>query len=223
MIRVYKSPNIPASLTSTSSYDGEDVKLQLLEDQHGKCYICERCRDTDFEIEHYKSQNKHPEFIQDWSNLFMGCRYCNGKKSNYYDDILNPRNCNIEEEIEQRIDFSSKKAIFNSHVNDKEHVNTAELLSKVYNGSKSVRSIKEERFFEKAISIINNFLDLVYLYLKSPSTETENAIKEELSIEKELLGFKYWIIHKNPTLNAKFANDMVWNRKNQNGTIRVSK
>ena len=97
------------------------------------------------------------------------------------------------------------------------------MLNKVYNGSKSVRSIKEERFFEKAISIINKFLDLVYLYLKSPSTETENAIKEELSIEKELLGFKYWIIHKNPTLNAKFANDMVWNRKNQNGTIRVSK
>lgn len=216
MIRVYKSPNIPASLASTASYNGEDVKQQLLADQRGKCYICERCRDTDFEIEHYKSQNKHPDLIQDWNNLFMGCRYCNGKKSNYYDDILDPHNCNIEEEIEQRIDFARKKAVFSSHVNDQEHVNTVELLNKVYNGNKCVRTIKEERFFEKAISIINKFSGLICSYLKCPSPVTEKAIKEELAMDKELLGFKYWIIHNNPFLNAIFANDMVWNRYSQN-------
>lgn len=212
MIRVYKSLNTPASLTSTASYDGEDVKKQLLADQHDKCYICERYRDTDFEIEHHKSQKNHPELIQDWNNLFMGCRYCNRKKSNDYDDILNPKDCNIEDEIEQRIDFTSKKAIFDSHVNDTEHSKTVELLNKVFNGSKRVRTIKEERFFEQAICIINRFSDLVYTYLKNPSPEMENAIKDELSIDKELLGFKYWMIHDNPSLNAVFANDMVWNR-----------
>lgn len=212
MIRVYKSPNTPASLTSTASYDGEDVKKQLLADQHDKCYICERYRDTDFEIEHHKSQKNHPELIQDWNNLFMSCRYCNGKKSNDYDDILNPKDCNIEDEIEQRIDFASNKAIFDSHVNDAEHLKTVELLNKVFNGSKRVRTIKEERFFEQAISIINRFSDLVYTYLKNPSPEMENAIKDELSIDKELLGFKFWMIHDNPSLNAVFANDMEWNR-----------
>lgn len=212
MIRVYKSPNIPASLTSTASYDGEDVKRQLLADQHDKCYICERYRHTDFEIEHHKSQKYHSELIRDWNNLFMGCRYCNGKKSNGYDDILNPKDCNIEDEIEQRIDFVGKKAIFSSHVNDTEHAKTVELLDKVFNGSQCIRKIKEEKFFEQAISIINRFSYLIYSYLECPSSEAENAIKSELAIDRELLGFKYWMIHDNPFLFAVFANDMVWNR-----------
>ena len=212
MIRVYKSPNIPASLISTAAYNGEDVKKQLLADQHDKCYICERYRDTDFEIEHHKSQRNHPELIQDWNNLFMGCRYCNGKKSNDYDDIINPKDSNIEEEIEQRIDFVGKKVLFSSHVNDIEHTKTIELLNKIFNGSKHVRTIKEERFFEQAISIINRFSDLVYSYLSNPSIEMENAINDELTIDKELLGFKYWMIHDNPSLYAVFKRKMVWNR-----------
>ena len=163
MIRVYKSPNIPASLISTAAYNGEDVKKQLLADQHDKCYICERYRDTDFEIE-------------------------------------------------QRIDFVGKKVLFSSHVNDIEHTKTIELLNKIFNGSKHVRTIKEERFFEQAISIINRFSDLVYSYLSNPSIEMENAINDELTIDKELLGFKYWMIHDNPSLYAVFKRKMVWNR-----------
>lgn len=37
MIKVYKSSQVPSSLTTTSAYDGEDVKQQLLVDQHNKC------------------------------------------------------------------------------------------------------------------------------------------------------------------------------------------
>lgn len=55
MIRVKKSHNAPSSLNTTSRYDGEDVKQQLLADQNDKCYLCERKRDTDFEIEHHKT------------------------------------------------------------------------------------------------------------------------------------------------------------------------
>ena len=60
MIKVYKSPDAPSSLATTTRYDGEDVKLQLLADQHDKCYICERRRDTDYEIEHHKSVELKP-------------------------------------------------------------------------------------------------------------------------------------------------------------------
>ena len=114
MIKVYKDSHIPSSLTTTSAYDGEDVKRQLLADQYDKCYICERNRDTDFEIEHHKSQTNYPNLIQDWNNLFMGCGYCNRKKSSCFDNILNPKECNIEDEIEQRIDFINKKALFHA-------------------------------------------------------------------------------------------------------------
>ena len=86
MIRVKKCSVAPASLSRTKRYDGEDVKKQLLEDHHEKCYICERRLVTDFEIEHFKSQDNHPELKQEWSNLFLVCSYCNGK--NPYTNII---------------------------------------------------------------------------------------------------------------------------------------
>ena len=112
MIRERKSENVPSSLLTTSQYDGEDVKAQLLEDLHEKCYICERKLGTDYEIEHFKSINNYPGLRQEWTNLFMACGYCNKKKSSSFDDNLYPLDTNIEDEIEQRIDFSRNKASF---------------------------------------------------------------------------------------------------------------
>ena len=51
MIRISKSQIVPESLTETQTYDREDVQERLLHDQHRKCYLCERTRTTDFEIE----------------------------------------------------------------------------------------------------------------------------------------------------------------------------
>ena len=212
MIKVYKDSRIPSSLTTTSAYDGEDVKRQLLADQYDKCYICERNRDTDFEIEHHKSQTNYPNLIQDWDNLFMGCGYCNRKKSSHFDNILNPKECNIEDEIEQRIDFLNKKALFHAKVDTQQHHKTIELLNKVFNGSKRIRNIKEERFFERALSVVNRFLELVHRYQSNPIPEMEKAIKDELAIDKEMLGFKYWIVSDNPNLHAVFAKDIIWNK-----------
>ena len=86
------------------------------------------------------------------------------------------------------------------------------MLCRIYNGTKRVRSIKEERFFEQALGIINRFSDLVKKYQEMPNFDTEKAVRDELSIDKELLGFKYWIIKKNAELSATFANDIIWNK-----------
>lgn len=212
MIKVYKDSQVPSSLKTTSAYDGEDVKRQLLADQYEKCYICERKRDTDFEIEHHKSQTNYPDLIQDWNNLFMGCGYCNRKKACRFDNILNPKDYNIEDEIELRIDFENKKAIFHTNISDSQHYDTITLLNQVFNGSNRIRNTKEERFLEQAISAINRFSDLVYRYLANPVPATEKAVRDELSIDKEWLGFKYWVIRDQPALYAVFAQDVIWNK-----------
>ena len=80
MIRVYKNPNAPLSLSTTKAYDGADVQQQLEDDHHKKCYLCERSLCTEFQIEHHRSQQNHPALRQDWNNLFWSCGYCNGKK-----------------------------------------------------------------------------------------------------------------------------------------------
>ncbi len=212
MIKVKKSHDEPSSLNTTLRYDGEDVKEKLLTDQSEKCYLCERKRDTDFEIEHHKSIHNFPDLAQDWNNLYMGCGYCNRKKSDSFDNTLVPKDCNIEDEIEQTIDFFNKKAIFSSKVNDEQHAETIELLYRIYNGISQPRTTKEERFFEQALSVMNRFSDLVMKYQETPTPETEKAVRDELSITKELLGFKYWIIKKDRTLSQVFASDVVWNK-----------
>ena len=215
MIRVRKSAIVPQSLTTTSAYDGEDVKKQLLEDQYDKCYLCERSCCTDFQVEHHKSKSEghFPELRQDWNNLFMGCSYCNGKKSDIFDDTLYPATINIEDEIEQRIDFLNKKAVFSSNTNDNQHKQTIGLLSRIHNGTNTLRRIKEERFIEYVISVVNSFLALIMNYQEHPSIETENAVRRELCIDKEMLGFKYWIIKDNPQLYAVFKDDIKWNKQ----------
>ena len=182
MIRVSKSNNIPRSLQTTKSYNAEDTVLQLSKDSHKKCYLCERKRDTDFNVEHYKSRENDPNLAQKWTNLFFACSNCNGKKKHSFDEILNPLTENIEEIIEQKMDFSNNKALFSvnsfpSPCADK----TIELLDRIYN-------------------------------LLSPTEELKKAIQEELLIDKELLGFKYWIIKNNEELFSEFENDMIWNR-----------
>lgn len=211
MIRERKNENVPSSLLTTSQYDGEDVKGQLLEDQHEKCYICERKLSTDFEIEHFKSKNNYPELRQEWTNLFLACGYCNKKKSSSFDDNLYPLDTNIENEIEQRIDFSRNKASFVTTINDVTHQNTVRMLHVFYNGKKKMRVIKEERFFDEAKQKMNRFLEKVNTFLMEPTPANRALVAAELSIEQEMLGFKYWVIRDNH-LETEFKDEIVWNK-----------
>ena len=211
MIRERKNENVPSSLLTTSQYDGADVKGQLLEDQHENCYICERKLSTDFEIEHFKSKNNYPELRQEWTNLFLACGYCNKKKSSSFDDNLYPLDTNIEDEIEQRIDFSSNKASFVTTIDDVPHQNTVRMLHVFYNGKQKMRVIKEERFFDEAKQKMNRFLEKVNTFLMEPTPANRALVAAELSIEQEMLGFKYWVIRDNH-LETEFKDEIVWNK-----------
>lgn len=213
MIREKKSTNTPTSLSSSKRYDGEDVKKQLMADQHEKCYICERKLTTDFEIEHLKSQSKYPDLVQEWANLFLACRYCNEKKSDSFDDNVDPLVTNVEEEISQRIDFGQNKAVFATSVADVQHDNTVRMLNLFYNGKggKKLRNLKEERFFNYAKQKVIGFMKMVNDYLVNPTESNRNIVAEELDIDKELLGFKYWII-RDYNLNEIFKNHIIWNK-----------
>lgn len=137
MIRIAKSETAPASLSTTKSYNGEDVLKQLLTDQHKKCYICERILVTDFEVEHLLSVVHHPELAQAWKNLHLACRYCNGRKSDVTEQLLVPTEENIEDELKQEIDFPNNMALFTPVKESICHQQTAQLLRKLFNGIKS--------------------------------------------------------------------------------------
>lgn len=213
MIRVYKSPNAPLSLSTTARYDNEDVVRQLQSDHLKKCYLCERRLVADFQIEHHRSEKHYPLLRQHWDNLYWVCNYCNGKKLHHNDNLLHPTSVNIEEEIEHIVDFVNKRFLFKTIIASDSHIQTIDFLSKVHNGAGKIRKLREEEFCEKILEITNEFYRLVSRYLSDPSITNEELVRESLQIDKECLGFKYWIIKKHPQLSITFAKDIVWNKQ----------
>ena len=206
---MYKSPNAPQSLSITQAYNGEDVLRQLENDHYKKCYLCERSLCTDFQVEHLKSQKNFPDLKQDWNNLFWSCGYCNEKKGNNFNNLLDPSVVNIEEEIKQVLNFLQKQAVFTSLAETDAHKETCQFLTKIHNGRNGLRTKREENFFEQVMGIVNDFYRLIDQYLYNPTEKNKALVKENLQIIKECLGFKYWIIKNNATLYSIFANDIV--------------
>lgn len=100
MIKVYKRPDEPSTL-ATKGYKDDEVKMAILEDQHDKCYLCERKMSTDYQVEHVVSQSGDEKKINEWGNLFMSCNYCNDRKKHLFDDIPLPNSLCFEELIDQ--------------------------------------------------------------------------------------------------------------------------
>ena len=214
MIREYKHKSAPASLVAQIKYDGQDVLDQLFADQHDKCYVCEMKVKQFYQVEHLKSQEHFEELKFNWTNLLLSDGYCNGKKKENFDDILNPNQVNIEDVIEQRIDSINRTALFVSSDTSIPTQQTIKLLNRIFNGTYSpkLRKKREEEFYKEVEQKFNAFNKIVLDYLTNPNLQTENAVREELAIDKELLGFKYWVIKDTPKLLAVFANDIIWNK-----------
>lgn len=215
MIRIYKDPAEPASLATHKSYNAEDVVRQLRADQHGKCYLCERFTVTDFQVEHHKCKTRHPDLTYCWNNLFLSCSYCNNKKGDSFDNMVNPINNDIEEHIEQRLDFSSSKAVFRyigQEAISEEYRETVSFLDRIFNGTNKLRTEREQQFYNYALRAINTFQKLVVDWLLAPTKELEDAITQSIGTDKEFLGFKYWIIKSNGQLLATFGERMQRNK-----------
>lgn len=74
-----------------------------------------------------------------------------------------------------------------------------------------MRVIKEQRFFDEAKQKMNRFLEKVNTFLMEPTSANRALVADELSIEQEMLGFKYWVIRDNH-LETEFKDEIVWNK-----------
>lgn len=212
MIKVRKTAE-PREL-EYEGYSCDAVKRALIADTDEKCYICERNRDTDFEVEHLKSQKRHPELANDWYNLYAVCGYCNKKKGNYHDDMIHPDLCDVEEIIDHRVNLQKEMAVFSSNDRSEAVRSTMRLLAKVFNGARrnrKPRRITEQRFWDQFKKEYVDFLTVVDDYLAG-NAEAEDDVRELLDIREAYLAFKYSYIKHNPVLLQQFHDDIVWNK-----------
>jgi bacteriophage lambda ninG protein len=211
MIRLKKS--YPNEFEEEVNPQSEKVKEKLIADQNGKCYLCERITETDFQVEHLRSRKDCGEFERKWNNLLLACSYCNQKKGSN-DIIINPLNIDVEVAIKQKIDFENKQVQF-SLVSNSENLDfkpVINLLGDIFNGNVKPRKIKEERFFDHVLAGLNLFQGVLREYIEEPTPEHAEKVRTLLNIKEEFLGLKYWIIKSNPKLEREFAKDIVWNK-----------
>lgn len=215
MIRVAKSIVAPQSLqvVGNTRYDHQDVQKQLIEDHKSKCYLCERTLVTDYEIEHLKPSAKNDQDLKtSWDNLFLSCKYCNGKKLHHFDNILNPSLHNIEEIILCNLAPTKSVSFSSNELESPQVAETITLLTRIFNGTGKFRLIKEEKFYEYFLSRMNNFYSALDNYISSKTVQNKAILIEELEIKQEFLAFKYHILKQREDLFAEFAPYMVWNR-----------
>lgn len=212
MIRVYKSPHTPTSLKKQTGkqYNNEDVKAQLVKDQHYKCYLCEQDTGKNFEIEHLTPQNSGINKIKEWYNLLLSCPNCNRKKSDKF-NILNPLLNNIEDIIEQHIVENHISISTSEEDHDHETKQTVVLLNNIFNGLNNIRDTRANRLFKDIQREMNFFMRCLLDYKQNPSPENKGTLTDSLKIDKEFLGFKYWII-KDSGLEPNFKDVIQWNK-----------
>lgn len=208
MIKVHKRRKAPPSLSLKKSWRGQDVESALLADQHGKCYLCERECVTDYQTDHLQSRAKRPDRTFAWGNLLLSCSYCNKKKGDNYDNILNPVTQEVEKLIRQEMDYAASRVNFTPVSLTARTGCTIHLLNNIFNGTSRLRSQREQRFYDYLLSRISTFERLVAAWLLTPSAELAEGIEAELSEKSEFLGIKYWIILSKPELQRGFGHHL---------------
>lgn len=207
MISINKRRKPPVKIDLSDTHVRESVASALGNDQHFKCYICERKCITDYQVEHLRCKSKCPSLKHKWSNLFLSCGYCNVKKSHKYNHCLNPARQPIERIIDQSIDMANARAVFTPLVNadTAEVKDTLSLLNAIYNGDGKHRSLREQRFFDYTCQVIANFRAMLRDWLECPSESNRIKVSSELQMDKECLAFKYHDILTNISLYREFA------------------
>lgn len=208
MIRVHKRRKAPLSLKQKRSWRGQDVERALLDDQHGKCYLCERECVTDYQVDHLLCRAKRPDRTFTWGNLLLSCGYCNQKKGDNYDNILNPVTQEVEKLIRQEMDYAASRVNFTTVSANPRTGCTIRLLNSIFNGTQRLRTQREQRFYDYLLSRIAMFERLVAAWLLSPSAGLARAIGAELSAKSEFLGLKYWIILSKAELQREFGHHL---------------
>ncbi|NDV56597.1 HNH endonuclease [Bacteroides sp. 519] len=211
MIRIRKSESVPHI---KANYNTDEICNLIHIDQDEKCYLCERKLGTDYEIEHLKSQKNFSDLVREWSNLFLSCSYCNGRKTNIYDNIINPVENNLENIIVHIDEPISNRVHFTTTNQDESIKHTISLLQRLFNGKGNLRNLRETKFYDEYRRKMNIFQSYIDKFLTGIEVEKHrDLIITELDIKSEYLGFKYSIIIGHERLVNEFSSYIIWNKK----------
>lgn len=189
------------------------VQEKLQEDFKGKCYICESKFFTSPVVEHFKPHRDIDIGLKfNWENLFLACGYCNGVKSDKFDNILN---CTVEEQIENQLEqnyigFPRYEVDIKAKSDDDKVVNTKDLLLAVFCGRTIKEKLSTTNLRKQLDDEMKKYQSCIEAYYEAHDSEHKNncllEIKSHLHSASPFTAFKRQIIRSyHPKLFAKFG------------------
>lgn len=178
---------------------------------NNKCYICENKNITSYNIEHFrphKDVNKDLKF--DFDNLLLSCGHCNNIKLGKYENILDCSKVDVDELIafRKKGNFIWEESIEIEPIKQGiEIYETAELLSKVYEGTTNMKKLESSNIRKELRKEINNFIEAINEYETTVGEDKNDAkelIKRHLKANSPFAAFKRWIVRDNKTQLVEF-------------------
>ncbi len=167
---------------------------RLWSDQKGRCYICERFLNTDYQIDHLLCLKKYPELMKKWRNLFLACSYCNNRKSSGFIPLLRPDECDVEEEISQRWLPMENHFEIQRRKDTEAHRQTERLLDKIYNGSTGKSDFRAARFRDDIVMRMNRFCRHLLRAFQLGDKESRETVYRDLCPDAEMLTLKHALL-----------------------------
>lgn len=177
MVKVERSYPAPESLEkekkkSNGSYREQDVIDRLVQDFHGKCYICNTGELLDINVEHLRPhKDKNVDLKFDWDNLFLSCIHCNSvKNKDKYSEIIDCCKSDPEEVLE--FIYNTADVLVESKTDKDIDIATADLICAVFNEKNTgIRTYTCEVRFKRLTEEMNALYKMLEKY------ETNNKSK----------------------------------------------
>ncbi len=217
MVFFPKSMPAPASLATeikklSGKYNCEDVLKALKADFKNKCYICGQKEPTSINVEHFRPHKGDTKLKFAWENLFWSCGHCNTTKLDKYENILDCTDftSNVENRIRIYIKTYPKELVNVTPLdNAVETIETAELLTAVYNGTTVQKKLESNNLRELIKKELLEFRDQMIIYYDDDYTEAEKEvalqkIKKHLNSASNFTDFKRWVVRENEVMKNDF-------------------
>ncbi|WP_402719106.1 HNH endonuclease [Janthinobacterium rivuli] len=204
MFNVQRTNPAPASLADKKSYSGSDVMDALAAMFHNKCYLCETSNPTSLNVEHFDPQVAGEDRTYDWDNLFYSCARCNNVKLAGYRNLLNCTDKNVDVfsaiKLLPPLTPYGKNVIVQPMFDDPKTVETAKLLSEIYNTDRTANKRITGSYLREGIyKKYNRLLKFVNQYFSNESSDEQKnqalgTLKVLMGNEQEYSAFLRWIV-----------------------------
>lgn len=214
MFSAVRDSSIPNTLLNgKKDYRAEEVVSKLNKMFFGKCYLCEKDKLQDAEVEHLIPHRGNEDLKYDWNNLFYSCSRCNSIKATK-ENILDCTIFDVSKAIELRCPSSDTDPVI---VNiglcgeSEKILATRELLYNCYNDKTTgIRDISRQVLIDSIMEEYTYWLDL-RLKLRNKrlsETESKHLIEKLETMCKEdypFSAFWKWHIYRDSFLKDKLS------------------